>query len=676
MPLKHKTTLLILVALTALPAIFHAQGGTPPALPTFDQSSFTLLDEFYGADAYTDPSAAKNLTNLMANGVTLWPPLDSGMSSFLSTRSSRFMLDMYGASKVDGTSATTIESRRQALASLCQSMGSSVMGWNLMIEWDQAGGRWVPNGRPRYLGLTRQQAYSTFTDYYLNQSPPLGTYLQQPRSDRACPLIAQTDFPANVAYAYEMGADIALLERSIDELSDMSTGVAFVRGSSRQYDRKWGIDISTWRTSNNMATSFDPTGILLGGWSPSYLRRHLYLAFMAGAHIVNLEPTLYYYSDGRFNPFGQMVKDFGDFSLKRHTNVGRPVVPMAIMLNFYNGYDPKHWLYDQYDAVWYGDIPYTSGDFMINSFLKTAYPDHPLHGLTPDAPFLNSSGAPDATKFQQYLASGGDPRPYEPMPSTRWGDNLDVILNNASLNALRQYKVIALLGDVPIDTNLAGALQTWVQEGGVLVANTKQVTSAIEGLFGVTRTQTMRTATTSTWVQDNTNYTEPSFDYQVVTPVTASVLARAGQDAVITSNTVGLGKAILTTPSYLQSTDRTRLLNIGARLFDSVHGSNLPARVSGPPVEYVVNQAPGKVIVMVVNNSGNTWNGSLAVTAQGTVTAVREYIADTSAAYSASGSVVTVSGQVAPYDIRVYAVEFDPTSSTVPHPPTDVRITG
>jgi hypothetical protein len=152
------------------------------------------------------------------------------------------------------------------------------------------------------------------------------------------------------------------------------------------------------------------------------------------------------------------------------------------------------------------------------------------------------------------------------------------------------------------------------------------------------------------------------------------VLARAGQDAVITSNTVGLGKAILTTPSYLQSTDRTRLLNIGTRLVDSLHGSYLPAKVSGPPVEYVVNQAPGKVIVTLVNNSGSTWTGNIAMTAQGTVTAVREYIADTNATYSASGSAVTVSGQVEPYDIRVYAVEFNPTLTTAPSAPTNVRI--
>ena len=207
------------------------------------------------------------------------------------------------------------------------------------------------------------------------------------------------------------------------------------------------------------------------------------------------------------------------------------------------------------------------------------------------------------------------------------------------------------------------------------MANSKHVTPAIEGLFGVTRSQIMRTATTSTWLADNTNYSEPAFEYQVVTPVTASVLARSGLDAIITSNPLGLGNAVLTTPAYLQSTDRRRLLTIGRRLVDSLHSSYLPARVSGPPIKYIVNQAPGKVIVMLVNNSGTTWNGSVVATAQGPVTAVREYLADTNATFTTSGSAVTVSAQVAPYDIRAYAIEFNQSSTAPLAAPTNLRIT-
>ena len=56
--------------------------------------------------------------------------------------------------------------------------------WSLMLEWDQGGGAWVPNGRPRYNGLTLTQAHSTFTNYYLNNAPPLGSYLAQPTAQR------------------------------------------------------------------------------------------------------------------------------------------------------------------------------------------------------------------------------------------------------------------------------------------------------------------------------------------------------------------------------------------------------------------------------------------------------------------------------------------------------------
>jgi hypothetical protein len=152
MSINTRSTALVCLVV-ALPAIFHAQGTAPPALPTFDQKSFTFLNEFYGARAYTDPAAANNLLSTMANGVTLYQPIDSGLTTFLSTRNARFMFNLFGATKVEGRSASEIEAQRQALVSICQSSGQAVLGWNLMIEWDQAGGHWVPGGRPAFTSL-------------------------------------------------------------------------------------------------------------------------------------------------------------------------------------------------------------------------------------------------------------------------------------------------------------------------------------------------------------------------------------------------------------------------------------------------------------------------------------------------------------------------------------------
>ncbi len=640
--------------------------STCPSHAASERTTFFLSNNFYGPRAYTNPDAAQNWTNGMANMLAFYPPVDAGMSTFITSRNAGFMFYMFGATHVHGDSAASIAAESAAAGNICAAVGRDRSLWNLMPEWDQSGGGWVPNGRPRYLGMTRQQAYTTFTGYYLNNSPPLGTYLASSQASRPCRLASVTDSSPNAFYAFQIGVDVGLLERAIDELGDTSTGIAFMRGAGRLYGKPWGIDISTWRTAADSATSFNSNNTQIGGWSPSYLRRHLYIAYMGGAHIMEIEPTLYYTSGATLNPFGQMIKDFGNFALIRHpnTNIGAPVVPMALMFDFYNGFDTKHGLYNQFDAVWYGDIPYSSGDHMINNFFKVAYPNHWLHGTTPGAPFSTPAG------YQSFLAAGGDPRPYEPMPTTRWGDTMDVTLNTATLSTLNNYRVVALMGGVVMNSSLRTVLQSWVQSGGTLVLNASQVTSADESLLGVTLGGALVNGGASRWSSDGTTYTEPAYLYKPVTPGSASVLATTGSAPLITSNTVGSGRVILTTPDYLQSFARDRLLSIGVHLFDWLNKQVAPAQVSGPPVEYLFNASPGRLITTVINNSGSTWNGTITAPIAGNVTAVREYIGDTSFAFTNSGSGVTVNAQVAPYDVRVYAIEYQPSSSSSVLPST------
>src|SRR4030095_9061497 len=646
--------------------------STSPSHAGSEREGFFLSHEFYGPRGYSNPEAAWNVQQGMTNMLALDPPVEAGMSSVINNLNTGFNFYLQGASHVKDpsgqlNSASTIASKSHAAAGICAATGKDRSLWSLMIEWDQSGGGWVPNGRPRYLGLTRTQAYSKFTGYYLLDSPPLDTYLAQPAADRGCRLGSVSDYAPNAFYAFQMGVDVGLLERAIDELGDTSTGLAFMRGAGRLYDRPWGIDISLWRTSADSATEFNSTGRLIGGWSPSYVRRHLYIAYMGGAHVVQIEPAVYYYpGTSQLNPFGQMVKEYGNFTLTRHQDVGTPVVPMALMLDFYSGFDTKHGPYNQSDGVWYQDIPYSSGDHMINNFFKLAYPNHWLHGTTPNAPFSDSAG------YKSFLASGGDPRPYEPMPTTRWGDTMDVTLNTASLSTLNRYKVIVLMGGVVIDARLRPILQSWVQSGGTLVVNASQVSAADESLLGVTLGGSSVSGAASLGSSDGTTYNEPSYVYRPVTLNSATVLATTGSSPLITSNAVGSGRVILTTPEDLHSSARNPLVAIGVHLFDWLNKQVAPAQVSGPPVEYLFNTSPGRLITTVINNSGSTWNGTITAPVGGNVTAVREYIGDTAAAFTKNASGATVSAQVAPYDVRVYAIEYQPTSgpSAAPGPLT------
>lgn len=630
-----------------------------------------LFHEFYGSLGYTDPQAASQLQSGAANGLTFWPPVVTGVAQFAQLYGARLMLRLPDAASPAAMSDQQIQQQRADLQALAIANPQLEFSWDLMPEWDQSGGAWVPNGRPIYAGLSKRAAHAKFLDYYQSSFPMLMSDLSQPTSSRAYRLAAVTDYPANAFDAYQMGVDLCMIERAIDELGDLSTGITFLRGAAHQYGRPWGIDLSSWRTSNDMATQYTNSNVLLGGWSASYLSRHYYAAYLAGANVIQNEAATYLNPDGQLNPFAQATQDFADFALRRHPDLGRPAISAAFMLSSDNGFDPKHGIYNQSNAVWYQDIPYTTGDFMIDSVLRLAYPNHWLHGLTPGAPFANSSGVPAVAGFQAYLAAGGDPRPYEPMPATRWGDNLDIVTTTIADTALRRYRLLVLLGDVAPDAALRDKLHAWVENGGILVINANQMTPADQAGAGISiKNAAPRQAASSTWVGTGVKQTELPYSYMQVQPVTAEVLAvNEFSDPLITSQKLGRGQIIVTTASYLQPNTRDQVLLHGTQLLDSLMARFAIASVTGSPVEYIVNQLPGKIVVALINNSGSAWNGSVAVpvTNQSQWT-VQEYVNDQSVPFESTTGGVTISAQVPPYGVRVFGFEYTTTAAAKASP--------
>jgi hypothetical protein len=570
------------------------------------------------------------------------------------------MLRLADGASPAGISDDDIEKQRTALEIHAASNPQLDFVWDLMPEWDQSGGSWVPGGRPSYSNLSRAASHERFINYYSGSYPALMNQLHQTANQRKYRLAAVTDYASNTFYAYEMGVDLCMLERGIDELGDLSTGIAFLRGAARQYGRAWGIDLSSWRTSNDAATQYTNQNVLLGGWSSNYLMRHYYGAFLSGANIIQNEAATFRNPDGRLNPFGAATQEFADFALRRHPNVGSPAVSTALLIDHDSGFDPKHGVYNQANAVWYQDIPYSSGDFMIDNILRLAYPNHWLHGLTPGAAFANRSGAPDHAGFRAFLASGGDPRRYEPMPSTRWGDNLDILTTDVQAVALRQYKVIVLLGDVHLDSRLRGDLLVWVQKGGMLLINSDQMTPEDQDMVGVTvGSSSQKMAMASRWLPNGASQKEPSYRYTPVQAVTAEVVAvNESLDPLLTRHLVVKGDVLLTTPSYMQSNSRDQILDVCTQLLDSVIATYAVARIVGPPVEYIVNQAPGKVIVAIINNSGSDWSGTIAVDPSDAVTAVLEYTTDQPVEFAASPAGATIPGLVPAYGVRVFDIEY------------------
>ena len=522
--------------------------------------------------------------------------------------------------------------------------------------------------------LIRQAYYAAFMKYYTQTLQPIGKYIGMTRTQRGVTLEGMTDYAKSTHYAYDWGLDCQLLERAIDELGDIQTGISFIRGAARQYSRCWGIDISEFRVAGDGATSFSNTMRLTNGWSPSYLKRHMYISYMNGAHAVYMEPADYY-TNGQLNPLGQTLREFGNFALIRHPDVGTTVVPMAMMLDFSHGFEPKFGYYVQSDDVWNQDLPYQDGDYMTYNMLNTLFPGFRMHGRTPNAPWgePDQSGKRNTQGYLDFLAKGGDPRPYEPIAPSRWGDQFDVILNNASADTLAKYKVITLVGNIVISDTLRPRLQQWVQNGGTLVVTGKQVTKSDQSLLGVTLTGEARQGGDAQWLADQTRYTEPAYTYTVVTPTSAAVIARnSAGDPLITKNSVGAGTVYFATPDYMQSNDKntalgsetTQLLNIGVRLLDTLITPLIPVQVQGQPILYTVNQGPDKTVILLSNNTGNTWSGELSVKKPSGSYTVQEWTTDTLAASRDKNGQVTITASVPPYDLRIYAITYPPGTMT------------
>ncbi len=646
--------------------LFLILAAFSPVISAQEQSiaGFTFYQEYFAPRGYLDPQLERNLNQGMTNGIVIAPPVERGVSRLTDPFAASLMLRLAGSPVPAAITETAIEKESAALADLAETSPNPVL-WNLMPEWDQSGGLWVSKGRPRYSGLAREAAGKAFQTFYSTSFPTLIQRLQAPQQARKFKLAAVTDHSPNVFTAYEMGVDLQMLERGIDELGDLSTGIAYLRGAAAQHGKEWGIDLSAWRSTTNMATTYNADGVLQGGWSASYLRRHYYAAFLAGARTILNEAVNYRFANGKLNPLGLVSEEFADFALRRHPDAGQPKINIAILINHTAGFDPKHGVYDQRDAVWYQDIPYSDGDHMTNNFFRLAYPNHWLHGLAPGATFSDSSGVPNQASFRSFLASGGDSRPFEPMPFTRWGDNLDIITDTVPAKALDHYKAIFMLGDVSLNDGLRGDISAWVDRGGILIINAAQTTLADRALLGASvNSAIIKQASSFRWVTQDGYRRQRLYAYLPLLPATAEILAvNEAADPIVTRNIVGAGEVYLTAPRYMQAYDRSQLLDVSIELLDMVFNRFAAARITGAPIEFITGEAEGKILVSLINNSAADWKGEIAVRTPKGFIRVTEYITDQVVDSSIDSHTVLITGAVPAFDVRVYSFESIPPAS-------------
>jgi hypothetical protein len=650
------------------PGVATVTVAKPGRTATSDRGSpsFALMSEFYGDAGATARQLAKQG---LLNGVTFHPPLTSSERQALTNGGRSFAFAYFAIPAEAGVSScypSSIDANAGALVtSYSRKLGPKV--WRLgMVEFDQGGGCWA-SGRPGLGGMTDAQAYGAWMDFYLNLKG-LGRYLNQTVQQRGHKWMSLSSYAFSVQYALDMGVDAVLLERNEDEMSGITPGLAMIRGAATQHGGKeWGIDLSTWRYWNDGPTVY-ANGKLVTGWSTSTFKRNLYISYMGGANIAHIEAadfTTGAAAGSGLNPLGETVRGFYDFAVIRHPNRGTPYVPMALMQDHQSGFEPKYGEWMQAPWKWYWSNPYSSGDRMFANLLDLIYPDHHRWGtLGPGAPKVRKpDGSIDVAStqaaYRRALAGGADPRPWEPMGNSRWGETFDVITTRASPAAMQRYKVILLATGTATSEALLASLTQYVQQGGTLVLNARQLTASAESISGLHLTSARASAVSETWVPDGSVLSESRYDYTIATPTSAAVIAHTDGNPIVTKNEVGAGTVYVTTPDFLADARGTQILNVGQRLIGALQRQLALVEVAGPQVEYLISTDGPRIVVTLVNTdvSGAAWSGLLSFAQPPSPFTIREWTSDVSIPSSVQDGKVTVGATVPPFDVRVYVLD-------------------
>jgi hypothetical protein len=629
--------------------------------------SLVFLTEVYGGSG---PLLDQRLSSSLANGASLHPTLDGEERGVV--EGGRRPFAYFAIPAEADVAACYPDSADPDAAGTLKELGVTAQSraWRLAApEFDQSGGCWAQN-RPSLAGLHDDEAYAAWSTFYLD-TKGLRHYLEQSARQRGYKWMSVCVYAFCPQYAYDLGSDAVLLERNIDEVSGMTPGLAMIRGAAGQNKgREWGIDLSTYRYWNGGPTAFDDNGKLVTGWSPSMFERSMYAAYMAGADVILNEAANYGSgtADSGRNPLGVVVGNFADFSLRRHPDRGAPEVPMAILQDHFSGYEPQFGEFDQDPRKWYRQNPYTPGDRMFSGLLDVAYPGYKTWGtIVADAPFriTDADGTLDAhatrAAYRRALtASTADPRAWEPMGNTRWGESIDVITDRVRLDTLLRYRIVLLANSGPIAADLLTDLKEYVRRGGTVVVNAGQLEPGLDSLTDVEISTERRPADSVSW-SDGTVIAEKPFYYVPVEPGrdTENIATTTDGGAAIVRHQLGAGSVYLTTADRLLDATGKGVLMSGRRLLDELQAAVATVTVAGPPLQYLVNKVGTTTVVTLINTDvgGSTWRGRLRFRTDDGSASVQEWTLDTPVESSVDAGEVVIDATVPPFGVHVYAMQ-------------------
>jgi hypothetical protein len=549
--------------------------------------------------------------------------------------------------------------------------------WQILVEEDSAGVAF-----PRQLLREKPPTHAAAYELFLRR---LRETLAIAKSYPGVRLWGRAGFASSMHPFASVGLEMVLLERTNDDVEDLSTGHAFARGAARQYGCEWGIDFSQWWTAVGRCDLEN---------SAKYFRRNLYLSYYAGANAIGIELVgpLPGETPDTATALSDALLEFGRF--RKQFPAGDPIVPVAVLVSRDHGWiSPAYW-HSQFRAWNYARIPYRVGDRGLDGLFAAAFPGSTYamqpfpFGALPDAGIPNTFSlscvsaefapreadvfvAPPPIPFGEFGTAeeagrtlqreGRDSSDFRPMADSRWGDVLDVVTEDVSPETLSRYQLVIAAGRLTVNEELTAKLSKFVERGGVLVWATGVATPEHEQLTKCRILPRLKQGRAWTW-GDQAVQSE-AFLYTPGVPAKSSdvsVPARTvSGDPLVVEARHGRGRVVTCLLPWLESEHRP-LSGVATRLLDKLIDEVRPVKIDGPPVQFSCSKDSESFTVCIANHADVKWTGKVVADAAVASGECLEVRSGRSLEMHRRGASVHVVEEIEPYDVSI--LRWSPTS--------------
>jgi hypothetical protein len=426
-----------------------------------------------------------------------------------------------------------------------------------------------------------------------------------------------------IPYYFEWGFPYIEIERGLGTSLNMQVSLAYLRGAWKQNGRKakWGIDFSTHQANFNQCIWYDESGVRNGGFTESLIERCWLYSWLGGADFLLNEGSDYglwtFKKDGSFtlSELGETTKKFADFTLRGAVERGEPEVPCAVILAHDNGYEQECGVVQLRPSIWGNTLPCTNADMNIGNIFSEFFPGQE-HVCTATECVTNSDcGYRTRYEYLEQVKRGEDMRKYESghLTPSPYGDSLDVLWDNASIEVMREYKVIVPAGTAKLPETV---LKEYVAQGGTLCAGIEKFSSQMLDELGIEKLPPLA----SDWEYDAITLADGSFSsdglrygFVRVKAENAEILASNSRKIpIVLSIPYGTGKVMLCTIPFGQDISGLKLIGAWGFLIGKEVMKYLPVKFDSQGIlQAVVNRTSSGYLLGLFNNTEKTWSGKL-----------------------------------------------------------------